>query len=107
MFVAGMLEVLESLHPLVGKLADEPVASDEAAELVGLAVELERLGAAIRMMAARVVHSDHWKARGFRSAAAWMAAEANMPVGPAIAAMETLRLLDELPATAAAFRAGR
>ncbi|MCA1843466.1 MAG: 13E12 repeat family protein, partial [Actinobacteria bacterium] len=52
------------------------------------------------------VHSDHWKARGFRSAAAWMAAEANMPVGPAIAAMETLRLLDQLPATASAFREG-
>ncbi len=36
-----------------------------------------------------------------------MAAEAGTPVGPAIAAMETLRLLDELPATAAAFRDGR
>src|SRR6266480_657348 len=107
MFVAGMLEVVESLRPLVGKLADEPIGSDEAADLVALFVEAERLVVAARMMAARAVDSDHWKARGFRSAAAWMAAEAGMPVGPAIAAMETLRLLDELPATAAAFRDGR
>jgi hypothetical protein len=102
-----MLDVLDSLHPLAGKLADEPLDSDEAAELVQLCVEAERVIAAMRMMAARAVDCDHWQARGFRSAAAWMAAEAGTPVGPAIAAMETLRLLDNLPATAAAFREGR
>jgi hypothetical protein len=106
MFVAGMVEVVEVLRPLVGKLADEPVGSAEAAELVGLCVEAERLVVAARLMAARKVSSDHWKARGFRSAAAWMAAEAGIPVGPAIEAMETLGLLDELPATGAAFRDG-
>src|SRR2546423_10467567 len=82
MFVAGMLDVLEALRPLVGKLADEPVGSAEAAELVGLCVEAERLVTAARMMAARAVDSDHWKARGFRSAAAWMAAEAGTAGGP-------------------------
>src|SRR4051794_15089642 len=107
MFVAGMLEVLESLRPLVGKLADEPVGSAEAAELVQLCVVAERLVVAARMMAARAVDSDHWKARGFRSAASWMAAEAGTPSGPAIAAMGTLRLLDDLPGTAVAFREGR
>jgi hypothetical protein len=87
-------------------LADEPIGNAEAAELVGLCIEAERLVTAARMMAARAVDSEHWKARGFRSAAAWMAAEAGTPVGPAIAAMETLRLLDDLPATGAAFREG-
>ena len=82
MFVAGMLDVVESLRPLVGKLADEPMGSAEAAELVGLCIEAERLVAAARLMAARALDSDHWKARGFRSAAAWMAAEAGTPVGP-------------------------
>jgi len=99
--------VLEVLRPLVGKLGSEPVGSDEAVELVELGIELERLGAAVRMMAARSVDSDRWKAAGFRSAASWMAAKAGLPVGPSIAAMDTLRLLDDLPATAEAFRSGR
>jgi hypothetical protein len=106
MFVAGMREVLGALHPLVGKLADDSLESGEAAELVELCVEAERVVVAMRLMAARAVDSEHWKARGFRSAAAWMAAEGGTPVGPAIAAMEALRLLDGLPATAAAFREG-
>jgi hypothetical protein len=107
MFVAGVLEALDVLRPLVGKLGTEPVESDEAVELVDLGVELERLGAAVRMIAARSVDSHRWMAAGFRSAAAWMAAKAGVPVGPSIAALETLRLLDDLPATADAFRSGR
>src|SRR5205085_7014759 len=107
MFVAEIVEVLDGLRPLVKKLGTEPVGSDEAVELVELGIELERLGAAVRMIAARSVDSDWWKAAGFRSAASWMAAKAGLPVGPSIAAMETLRLLDELPATAEAFRSGR
>jgi hypothetical protein len=102
-----MLDVLESLGPLVAKLGDEPLQSDEAVDLVDLGIELERLGVAVRMIAARSVDSERWKAAGFRSAAAWMAAKAGVPVGPAIAAMDTLRLLDDLPGTAAAFREGR
>lgn len=102
-----MVDVLDSLHSLVGKLPGEPIGSDEAAETVQLCVEAERVVVAMRMTAARAVGSDHWKARGFRSAASWMAAEAGTPAGPAIAAMETLRLLDDLPATTAAFREGR
>ena len=102
-----MLDVLDSLHPLADKLGGEPLDSGEAAELVQLCVEAERVVGAMRMMAARAVDSDYWQARGFRSAAAWMAAEAGTPVGPAIAAMETLSLLDNLPATAAALREGR
>lgn len=102
-----MVDALEVLRPLVGKLAREPIGSEEAVDLVHLGIELERLGAAVRLIAARSVGSDHWQARGFRSATAWMAAEASLPTGPAIAALETLRLLDDLPATAAAFQDGR
>src|SRR5437588_35471 len=107
MFVAGVLDTLESLAPLVTKLGSHPIDSDEAAELVDLGVEVERLGAAIRLIATRSVSSDRWQSAGFRSAAAWMAAKAGLPVGPAIAAMETVRLLDDLPSTAAAFVEGR
>ena len=107
MFVAGVLDVLESLGPLVAKLGSEPLDSDEAVDLVELGVELERLGAAIRLIATRSVSSDRWQAAGFRSAASWMAAKAGLPVGPAIAAVETMQLLDGLPATTAAFLDGR
>ncbi len=34
---------MESLRPLVGKLASEPIENDEAAELVQLCVEVEHL----------------------------------------------------------------
>jgi len=106
MFAAGMQDLLGSLSSLVDKLDAEPIDSDEAAEVVQLCIEIERVVTAARLMAARKVSSDHWKARGFRSAASWMAAEAGTPVGPSIAAMETLALLDSLPATASAFRSG-
>src|SRR5207245_10348190 len=98
MFVAGVMDVLGSLRPMVGKLASQPIESDEAAELVPLCIEVERVVVAARMMAARVVDSDHWKARGFRSAAAWMAAGGGTTVGPAMAAVGTLGLLDRLAA---------
>jgi hypothetical protein len=107
MFAAGVMEALDVLRPLVSKLGIEPVESDEAAELVDLGIEVERLGAVIKLIAADSVGSERWQAAGFRSAAAWMAAKAGTPVGPAINAMETLRLLNDLPATAEAFRAGR
>jgi hypothetical protein len=107
MFGAGMQDLLGSLRCLVDKLADEPVDSDEAVEVVEVCVQIERVASAARLIAARKVSSEHWKGRGFRSAASWMAAEAGVRAGPAIAAMETLGLLDELPATASAFRDGR
>jgi hypothetical protein len=107
MFAAGVIDALDVLRPLVAKLGAEPLGSDEAAELVDLGIELERLGAAIKLIASDIVGSERWQAAGFRSAAAWMAAKSGTPVGPAVSAMETLRLLDDLPATAEAFRAGR
>lgn len=41
-FVGGMVDALEFLRSLVGKLADEPIESDEAAGLGRLAIEVER-----------------------------------------------------------------
>src|SRR3954462_490931 len=107
MFVAGVMDALALVRPLVEKVATEPLETGEAVELVGLAVELERLAVPLRMIAASRVDSRRWQGAGFKSAAAWMAAIAGTPVGPAITAMETLKLLDGLPATAAAFRQGR
>ena len=92
---------------MVAELETEALDGEAAAHLVELFVEVERLAVAGRVVAARAVGSDRWQGEGFRSVAAWMAAKAGTPVGSAIAAMEMVRLLDDLPATAAAFRAGR
>ena len=99
---------LDELRPVVGELDVEALDPERAAEVVGLAVEIEQLGAALRVLATQAVgRGDRWRREGFRSAAAWMAAQAGTPVGPAIAAMEMAGLLGGLPVVAAAFRAGR
>jgi hypothetical protein len=104
----SVVDVLGRLHPVVGELDVEALDPEAAADLVGLAVEIEQLGAALRVLATRAVgRGDRWRREGFRSAAAWMAAQAGMPVGPAIATMEMAGLLDDLPVVAAAFRGGR
>lgn len=101
-------EVLGLLRPAVARLDVETLDPEEAAGLVGRLVEVEQLAAAGRVLATRALeHSEVWRREGFRSAAAWMAAQAGTPVGPAIATMEMARLLDDLPLVAAAFRAGR
>jgi hypothetical protein len=107
MFVAGVMDALGLLRPLVTKLADEPIDSDEAFELVDLGIELERLATVIKLIATDSVGSERWRAAGFRSAAAWMAAKTGTPVGPAVAAMDTLGLIRDLPATADALLTGR
>ncbi len=104
----SVVGVLGRLRPVVGELDVEALDPEAAADLVGLAVEIERLGAALRVLATQAVErGDVWRREGFRSAAAWMAAQAGTPVGPAIATMAMARLLDGLPVVAAAFRAGR
>jgi hypothetical protein len=104
----NVVDVLGKLRPVVGELDVEALDPEEAAGLVELFVEVEQLAAAGRVLATRAVErGDRWRREGFRSAAAWMAAQAGTPVGPAIATMEMARLLEGLPVVAAAFRAGR
>ncbi|HEY3240852.1 MAG TPA: DUF222 domain-containing protein [Acidimicrobiia bacterium] len=104
----NVVDVLGKLRPVVGDLDVEALDPEVAAGLVGLFVEIEQLAAAGRVLATRAVErGDRWRREGFRSAAAWMAAQAGTPVRPAIATMEMARLLDGLPVVAAAFRAGR
>ena len=102
-----MVGVLGRLRPVVGELDVEALDPEAAGDLVGLAVEIEQLGAALRVLATRAVsRGDRWRREGFRSAAG-MAAQAGTAVGPAIATMEMAGLLDGLAVVAAAFRAGR
>jgi hypothetical protein len=104
----NVVDWLGRLRPVVAELDVEALDPEAAAGLVELGVEIEQLGAALRVLATQAVaRGDRWRREGFRSPAAWMAAQAGTPVRPAIATMEMARLLDGLPVVAAAFRAGR
>src|SRR2546430_16151847 len=104
MFDSGV-GVVGRLRPVVGELGVDGLDPEVAADLVGLAVEIEQLGAALRVLATRAVgRGQRWRREGFRSAAAWMAAQAGTAVGPAIATLETAGLLAGPPGGAAASR---
>jgi hypothetical protein len=86
---------------------DDYLVREEAASLVGLFSEGERLCAAGRTLAARQVElSESWRTDGHRSAAHFLASVTGVPVGQAVGALETARRLEALPATAEAFRSG-
>jgi uncharacterized protein DUF222/HNH endonuclease len=96
------------LGPVVSKLGDELLDGTEAVWLVNAFAQAEKLCAAGRALAmAEVARSDAWVGDGAPSPAAWMAAKAGIPLSVAIATMETVRHLKQLPAVAEAFRAGR
>src|ERR1700674_4114213 len=83
------------------------VTSAQAASLVELFAEIERLGAAGRVLyAKRAAESLVWRDEGHRSAAAWMAAKTKTGMGDAIATLETATALQSLPATSDALRRG-
>ena len=103
----SVVDVLGRLRPVVAELDVEALDGEVAAGLVELFVEIEQLAAAGRVLATLAVEPERWRREGFRSAAAWMAAQAGTPVGPAVATLEMAGQLAGLPVVAAAFRAGR
>jgi uncharacterized protein DUF222 len=58
------------------------------------------------LLARRVEECGVWRADGARTAGHWLAEKTGVTVGAATQALQTARRLDELPATAEAFRAG-
>lgn len=85
----------------------ERVSCDEAAELVELFVELERVGAAGKLLfAARASRSGAVVDAGFVNPAFWLSAITKNSVGDAISALETSKALAELPETTEALKAG-
>ena len=108
---AGMPDVaaiVEQLRMAVRELHPGAVTPDEAAEFVEAFAEGERLCAAAKAMAARVVErSGLWRGEGHRTAAHWMAERTGVAVGQAVGTLETARRLEHLPRTAEAFRSGQ
>jgi hypothetical protein len=99
--------IAESLRSSVVSLDPNGIAPRDAAELVDLFGEIERLAAAGRTLAGRRVEASKlWAEQGYRTPAHWMASHAQTTVASAVATLETGRRLEELPATRDAFAAG-
>lgn len=83
------------------------VTTAQAAELVALFAEIERLGSAGKVLYAnRAAESTVWRDEGHRSAASWMAEKSKTGMGEALATLETGSALQSLPATSEALRRG-
>jgi len=99
--VAALESVARGLDP-------ERFDGHDAAELLEDFARGERVCAAAKsLLARRVDETGAWRGNGHRSAAHWVAEATGETVGAATRALETARALDELPATADAFRAGQ
>ena len=83
------------------------VTTAQAAELVGVFAELERLAVAGRTLyAKRAAESLTWRDEGHRSVASWMASTTGSGLGEALATLETSEALASLPETTEALRRG-
>lgn len=92
----------------VVELDSKHLSATDAATLVELFSELERLASAGRTLAGRRVEKSYlWREEGFRSPSEWMAAKAQTTRAAAIATIETGRRLEELPETRDQLKAGR
>lgn len=106
-----VLAALESARREVSRhLAEadpDRVTTAQAAELVALFADIERLGSAGKVLfARRAAQSMVWRDQGHRSAASWMAATTGTGLGEAIGALETSAALGSLPETSEALRRG-
>jgi hypothetical protein len=107
-----MFDVIDrATRALKGVLAElEParLSGADAARMLEAFTEVERIGAAGKTLAARRVEdSNHWRDGGHRTAASWVAAKTGTGLGAALDTLNTAARLEELPATAEAFREGR
>jgi len=93
------------------ELADfEPERFDgpDAARLLEVFAEIEKLASGGKLLSARRVESSNvWRRQGHRSAAAHIAEATGSGLGPAIGTLEAARQLGSLPATDEAMRKGR
>ncbi len=105
---ATVTTATDLLRQAVTPLEPRTFTGDDAARLLKLFAEAERLAAAGKaLMARRVEETRVWSREGHRSAASWLAATTGSSVGSAVGTLETARRLEKLPAIAEAQRHGR
>ena len=99
---------LEGLRSAVASVDPRRLPGDACVELLEVAADVERMGAALKVLVAdRAVTAADWRQAGHRSAGSWLAATAASTVGDALATLDTSRRLEHLDATVDAVRAGR
>ncbi len=106
-----MLDALEDARRTIADrlAAADPdrVTASQAAKVMALFAEIERLGAAGKVLfSRRAADSTVWRDEGHRSAAAWMAETTGTALGDALAVLDTAGALAGLPETTEALRRG-
>jgi hypothetical protein len=101
-------EIRDGAAGWVADLEPGVYSGEQARALLDVVSELKRLFAAAEtLLAARVAETEAWTGAGDRSAAHWLARRIGTSVAEARGKLDTAAQLDDLPATAEAFRAGR
>jgi hypothetical protein len=103
-----MAEVRDRLAGWVASLEPEEYSGEDARRLLDVASDVKRLASAVEtLLAQRVAETEAWNDGSDRTAAHWLARRTGTSIAEARAKLDTAKRLDELPATAEAFRAGR
>ena len=106
---AEVVQVREAAGAWVSELEPGLYAGPDALALLDVVSDVKRLFAAAEsLLAARVAETDAWReGSADRSAAHWLARRIGKSIAEAKAKLRTVEALEDLPATAAAYRAGR
>jgi hypothetical protein len=108
MLLQTLQRVATDLRSMLAGFEPERVNGPDAARLLEIFSEIEKLASGGKMLSARRVESSNvWRGKGHRSAAAHVAEATGSGLGPAITALEAARQLGSLPATEDAMRDGR
>ena len=108
MMFQSLRDMATGLRSALADLDPERLSGPDAARLLEVFSEIEKLAAGGRLLAARRVESSNvWRRRGHRSAAAHVAEATGTGMGPAITTLQAARQLGSLPVTEEAIREGR
>lgn len=106
--LATMRRHLEDLRRAVASVAPTQLSGPDAARVVTMGAELERLGASMRTrFVLRVTRTGAYEGSGHKSAASWLADVSGEPVGTARGVLETAGHLSDAPEVDEAFATGR
>ena len=104
----SLRDMATGLRSALAELEPERLSGPDAARLLEVFSEIEKLASGGRLLAARRVESSNvWRRRGHRSAAAHVAEATGTGMGPAITTLQAARQLGSLPVTEEAMREGR
>ncbi len=104
----ALQKVATDLRSALADLEPERLSGPDAARLLEIFSEIEKLASGGKLLTARRVESSNvWRRTGHRSAAAHVAEATGTGLGPAITTLKAARQLGSLPVTDGAMRDGR